>query len=171
MTMRLEDHIAAIEAAVGDAREGLPQPVFDLICRLTPIVNVDLLIRNERRETLLTWRHDDLYLGWHIPGGVIRFKERMADRIAAVARRELSAAVTLVKPEPVAITEIIQPVRRARGHFVSFLFECALTGPLDERLRHAGGEPEDGQWAWHATYPPAMIGSHEMYRRFIESPA
>lgn len=166
--MRLEDHIAAIDAAVADPQHGLPTPLFDLLSRLTPMLNVDLLIRNEQRQTLLTWRHDDLYLGWHIPGGVIRFKEQMAERIAAVARLELGATVRLLQPEPVAIHQIIQPVRRARGHFVSFLFECALTSPLDESLAFTDGSPQNGQWAWHATYPPAMIGSHEMYRRFIE---
>ena len=166
--MRLEDHVAAIDAAAREPEKGLPEAVFDLLSRLTPMLNVDLLIRNERRETLLTWRHDELYLGWHIPGGVIRFKERMEDRIAAVARLELGTTVRLVKPEPVAIHQIIQPVRRARGHFISFLFECELTGHLDESLAFRSGSPQNGQWAWHATYPPAMIGSHEMYRRFID---
>jgi len=166
--MRLDEYIAAIESAVGDPTNGLPQPVFDLLCRLTPMLNVDLLIRNERGETLLTWRHDELYLGWHIPGGVVRFKEQMADRVAAVAKAELGVSVRILKPDPVAITQVIQPVRRARGHFVSFLFECELASPLDETQRFEGGEPRDGQWAWHASYPPAMIGSHAMYRRFIE---
>jgi colanic acid biosynthesis protein WcaH len=75
--MRLEEHIAAIEAAVADPRGGLPEPIFRLLARLTAMVNVDLLVRNDRRETLLTWRQDDLYRGWHIPGGIIRYKERM----------------------------------------------------------------------------------------------
>lgn len=166
--MSLEDHIRGIEAAVGDPTKGLPQEVFDLIGRLTPVVNVDLLIRNDQRETLLTWRHDELYLGWHVPGGVIRFRERMADRIAAVAKLELGATVRLLQPDPVAIHEIIQPARRARGHFISFLFECELTSPLDESCTFRGGPPQHGQWAWHTVYPPAMIGSHEMYRRFID---
>jgi colanic acid biosynthesis protein WcaH len=165
--MRLEDHIAAIDAAVGDATRGLPEPVFRLVGRLTPVVNVDLLIRNERRETLLTWRHDDLYLGWHIPGGVVRFKERMAERIAAVARAELGATVS-ARPEPSAMHEIITHKRDARGHFVSFLFECALTSGLDETLRYRGGPPQNGQWAWHAAYPADMIDSHAVYRRFID---
>ena len=71
--MTLEDHVAAIAAAIGDARQGLPEPVFRLLGRITPVVNVDLLVRNERGETLLTCRQDDLYLGWHLPGGVVRF--------------------------------------------------------------------------------------------------
>ena len=61
-----------------------------------------------------------------------------------------------------------KPVRRARGHFISFLFECELTSPLDADLAFKSGSPQNGQWAWHAAYPPAMIGSHEMYRAFID---
>ena len=97
--MRLEEHIAAIESSIEDSRKRLPQPVFDFISRITPVVNVDLLIRNDRGEILLTWRHDELYHGWHVPGGVVRFKERMADRVAAVARAEIGTDVSM-KPEP-----------------------------------------------------------------------
>lgn len=167
--MSLEDHIRGIEAAVGDPTKGLPQEVFDLIGRLTPVVNVDLLIRNDQRETLLTWRHDELYLGWHVPGGVVRFKEEMARRVAEVARTELGATVRM-NADPAAITQIINPRRNARGHFVAFLFECQLTSPLDETLRYTGGAPKPGQWGWHASYPPDMIDAHEIYRRFIDPP-
>lgn len=168
MSMRLEEHVAAIDASVDDPRKQLPQPVFDLISRITPVVNVDLLVRNERREILLTWRHDELYHGWHVPGGVLRFKEHMSDRVAAVAQTELGTAVTM-KPEPLAVTEIIEPERAARGHFVSFLFDCTLDRPADGTLRYRGGEPKPGEWAWHASYPLDMIGAHEIYRRFFHA--
>jgi ADP-ribose pyrophosphatase YjhB (NUDIX family) len=165
--MRLEDYIAAIEASIDDPRKRLPQPVFDLISRITPVVNVDLLVRNERREILLTWRHDNLYHGWHIPGGVVRFKERLADRVAAVAQSELGTAVTMI-PTPLAVNEIIHPERAARGHFVSFLFDCTIDGPADETRRYRGGAPNSGEWSWHAAYPPDMITAHEIYRRFFD---
>jgi ADP-ribose pyrophosphatase YjhB (NUDIX family) len=165
--MELTEHIEAIDRAVADARRGLPRPVFDLVSRLTPLVNVDVLVRNDKGETLLTWRSDEFYRGWHIPGGVIRFKEQMADRIAEVARIELGAAVAIVGQAPVAVTPIMHPVRLTRGHFISFLFECALTSPLDESRRHAGGELMGGQWAWHSSCPSTIIPQHEIYRRFI----
>ena len=167
--MRLDEHITAIEASIADPRARLPQPVFDLMSRITPVVNVDLLIRNDRREVLLTWRHDELYHGWHVPGGVVRFKERLADRAAAVGHTELGAAVTM-RPEPLAVTEIIEPERAARGHFVSFLFDCTLDGPADETRRYRGGAPKPGEWAWHAGYPPDMISAHHIYRRFFDGP-
>ena len=165
--MRLEEQIDAIESAVADPCQGLPEPVFRLVTRLTPMVNVDLLIRNERRETLLTWRHDDLYRGWHLPGGIIRYKERMDTRVAAVARAELGAVVT-IKGAPVAMNEIIHLDRKARGHFIAFLVECDLATPLDETLRYQEGPPQHGQWAWHGTYPPDMIDSHDIYRYLFD---
>jgi ADP-ribose pyrophosphatase YjhB (NUDIX family) len=165
--MRLDEHIDAIESAIADPRRGLPDEVFGLLTRLTPMNNVDLLIRNDRRETLLTWRDDGLYRGWHIPGGIIRFKERMADRVAEVARLELGAAVT-IKGAPVAVNEVIHVERHVRGHFIAFLFECELASGLDDSRRHAGGPPAHGQWAWHGSFPSDMIRSHEMYRRFID---
>ena len=168
--MTLEEHIRAIEDVVGDARAGLPEPVFALLSRLTPMVNVDLLIKNDRRETLLTWRDDELYLGWHVPGGVVRFKEPLQHRVGAVASSELGTTVSMSR-EPLAVNEIITVERDARGHFLSFLFECRLDGPPDPALRFAGGRPARGQWAWHASFPADMIASHAMYRTFIDPPS
>jgi colanic acid biosynthesis protein WcaH len=165
--MRLEDHVGAIAAAIGDARRGLPEPVFELLGRITPVVNVDLLIRNGDGETLLTWRHDALYLGWHLPGGVVRFKEALAGRVAEVARLELGATVS-TGAAPIAIHEVVEPVRADRGHFISFLFECTLTSDPDETRRYRGGPPKNGQWAWHASSPPDLIDAHGIYRRFID---
>jgi colanic acid biosynthesis protein WcaH len=165
--MHLDEHIDAIESAIADPRRGLPDEVFHLVTRLTPMTNVDLLIQNDRRETLLTWRDDELYRGWHIPGGIIRYKERMSERVAEVARLELGAVVTITGG-PVAVNEVIHVDRRVRGHFIAFLFDCKLASGPDEKLRHSGGPPARGQWAWHGAFPPDMIRSHEMYRRFIE---
>lgn len=167
--MDLEEHIDAIESATGDPRQGLPDEVFRLVTRLTPMANVDLLIQH-RRQTLLTWRDDGLYLGWHVPGGIIRFKERMADRVAEVARLELGALVT-IRPGPVAVNEIIHVERHERGHFIAFLFACELTTEPDETLQYDGGPPKHGQWAWHSRCPPDIIASHEMYRRFLDHEA
>jgi colanic acid biosynthesis protein WcaH len=138
---------------------------------MTPIVNVDLLIRNRRQETLLTWRADNYWPpGWHVPGGIVRFKEKIADRIRAVAVGELHASVKWKDP-PLAVHELIQPVRKERGHFISFLYVCTLTRALDEDFRYKKGPPQPGQWAWHATCPRNIIPVHEIYRKLIESSA
>jgi colanic acid biosynthesis protein WcaH len=163
--MGLDETAHAIESAVGDPRRGLPNAVFQLVTRLTPMLNVDVLVRRNGR-TLLTWRDDAYYHGWHVPGGIVRYKERMADRLAEVARLELGTTI-VSKSAPLAINEIIHEDRAVRGHFISFLFECELTGPLDQ-ARHRTGPPRHGDWAWHAITPAEIIRSHEMYRRFID---
>src|SRR3954451_13793393 len=71
---------AVLDAWVGEPVDGLPEEFFLFLSRYTPIVNVDLLIQEaigeDRRRTLLTWRDDETYgAGWHVPGGIIRYKE------------------------------------------------------------------------------------------------
>lgn len=160
--------IEQLETAAGDPRMGLPEDVFLFVTRLTPMINVDLLIRDLEGRTLLTWRDDgyEYSPGWHIPGGIIRYKESSADRIQAVARIELGTTVHF-QPEPLTIREVIHPVRKNRGHFISILYLCELTGPLDEAHHFAAGEPSPGQWAWHSQCPPNLIPVHDMYRPFL----
>ncbi len=164
---RLKESVDAIASFVGDARKGLPDEVFRLVTSLTPMLNVDLLIKNEEQHTLLTWREDEFYQGWHVPGGIVRYKERMVDRVAAVARIELGARVR-INGGPVAINEVMHPTREVRGHFISILYACDLAGPLDEARRQGPGSPKHGDWAWHATCPPQILRQHEMYRHLIE---
>lgn len=131
------------------------------------MVNVDLLIKNVSNETLLTWREDEYYgPGWHVPGGIVRFKETIAARISAVAMSELGASVEFGK-EPLAMNEIMNAARDTRGHFISLLYECVLTSPLDQALEYKTGPVRNGQWSWHAGCPANLIRVHEVYRTFI----
>ena len=161
------DTIATLRRAVGSAHTGLPDDVFLFISSLTPMVNVDLLVRDGSGRVLLTWREDAFYgPGWHIPGGIIRFKEQTADRIAAVARSELSATVTFDKT-PLCVHEMFNHTRDIRGHFISLLYACWLTAPLDELHRFQPDQPRAGGWAWHAACPPNLIPPHHVYRRWF----
>lgn len=159
--------IDQLESFIKDPSKGLPEEIFLFISRITPLVNVDLLIKNERNQTLLTWRDDGYYPGsWHVPGGILRFRETMAERIRAVAAAELGASLDFSNT-PLAMNEVILPVFRNRGHFISFLFQCTLTGAPDEKLRYREGSPRAGEWAWHDACPDNLIPVHEMYRSFI----
>lgn len=159
--------IQRLESVVEDPSKGLPEDVFLFISRITPMINVDLLIRNEKQHTLLTWRDDGYWApGWHIPGGIVRFKELISDRLNAVAACELRAGIAF-KNEPLAINEVIHPSRKNRGHFISLLYECVLTSALDGKLRYHKGIPKPGEWAWHKKCPENIIAVHEMYRPYI----
>jgi ADP-ribose pyrophosphatase YjhB (NUDIX family) len=165
--MSLPELIDALESQIANPARGLPQDAFLFISRLTPMINVDLLVRNDRNETLLTWREDEYYgPGWHVPGGIVRFKETMASRIAAVAASELGASVAFAK-DPLTMVEIMHPSRDTRGHFISVLYDCRLTGPLNPDIEYKTGPARHGQWAWHAESPLALIAEHAVYRRFI----
>ena len=159
--------LSALEAWAPEPAAGLPEELFLLFSRFMPLVNVDLLVQDERRGTLLTWREDEFYgPGWHVPGGIIRYKETAEDRIRATARRELGADVAF-DAEPMAVEQSIDPHRRERGHFISLVYRCRLMGPPDPGLKYVAGEPRRDQWAWHKACPPDLIAAQASYRRFF----
>lgn len=166
--MELSELIKTIEEDyIKDPFKGLPEDVFLFISRITPLVNVDLLIKNEKEQTLLTWREDGFFEpGWHVPGGIIRYKEPINKRIGETAKTELGALV-MFDESPLAINQIILPGQRNRAHFISLLYKCELIGEPDEKLRYRGGRPKHGQWAWHDRCPKNLLKVHEIYRKFI----
>jgi colanic acid biosynthesis protein WcaH len=163
----IEKSINTLESCIENPSEGLPEELFLFTSRITPLINVDLLIKNEHGHTILTWRDDRFYSpGWHIPGGIVRYKETFADRIRAVAKNELGAEVEF-DPTPLAINEIIQDKRKTRGHFISLLYQCKLATRLDESLRCKSDPPNPNEWLWHSSCPENMISVHEIYRKYI----
>ena len=166
--LTLEDAVREIERAVLHPETGLSDEVFRLVTKLTPMINVDLLIKNDAGETLLTWRDDPLCEpGWHIPGGIIRFEETIEHRIHAAALSELGTEVSF-EPEPLKVTEFILPHQDCRNHFISLLYRCRLTGVLPEYLRCRDlNRPAPGQGAWFSGRPDRLLKVHEKYVSFI----
>jgi ADP-ribose pyrophosphatase YjhB (NUDIX family) len=159
--------IDTLEGALGDPRRGLPEELFLLVSRLTPLINVDLLIQDDRSRTLLTWRDDDFFgAGWHVPGGIIRYKEPAADRLRACAREELGAEIAF-DPAPILVWESIR-AEDTRGHFISLLFRCRLLNPPDPG-RAASDPPRSGQWRWHHGCPPDLLEAHRSYAQLLGS--
>lgn len=156
-----------LEANAENPRGDLPEDLFLLISSVIPMVNVDLLIKDSQNRTLLTWRDDEIYgSGWHLPGGVIRFRETAADRVRKVARVELGAEV-IFEPTPLWVAEIIHPTRDLRGHAVALLYRCELGSKLRADLEYRGGLPTSGAWKWHAHCPPDLLPFHRAYARFL----
>ena len=107
-----------------DPAEGLGDQLFLAVAPLTPIVNVDILIVQEG-NILLSWRDDEQCgAGWHLPGGCVRLKETLEQRLHVCAKSELGTDV-FCDMKPVLITENIEPKRdMGRTHFISFLYQC-----------------------------------------------
>ena len=165
--MNIPEAIAALERAVPDPSRGLPDEVFYYISKTTPLVNVDLLVKDEKGRTLLAWR-DDEYCGkgWHIPGGIVRFRETLEARLRKVAQSEIGADVEFDKV-PLAVKECINNERAVRSHFISILYKCSLPGSFSPA--NTGLAPDAaGHLKWHDACPQDLLRYHEMYRRFIE---
>ncbi len=161
-----EQAAALMTAACPDARAGLAQPLFLAVSRLTPLVNVDLLVTDDQGRLLMTWRSDTFYgPGWHVPGGILRFKESAAARIAAVAKTELGAQIDAAS-HPWRVMELIATERDLRGHFITLSYPCRLLTGLPEDRRSAR-EPEHGQWAWFDKLPTQTITQHRFYESWF----
>ena len=152
---------------IPNSKAGLPQEAFYFVSQLTPMINVDLLIKNKLGQTLLTWRDDKFYgPAWHIPGGIIRFKEKIEDRINKVAENELGCEVKFCTT-PLDIREMMNKDRDIRGHFISMLYSCEIVGNPDNLKRSLDNNPQHGQWAWHEEAPLNLLTVHEPFRKFI----
>ena len=133
------------------------------------MVNVDLLIQDEKGRTLLAWR-DDPYcgLGWHVPGGIIRFKENWLTRVREVAKKEIGAEISC-RDKPLAFHQVIID-QSTRGHFISILYKCFLSSkfvPKNEGL----SAREPGYLKWHRSCPENLLEVQAMYRKYIQEAA
>ena len=150
-----------------DAANGIGEDLYLAISQLTPSINVDLIIKSDDRlKTLLTWRDDRYYgPGWHVPGGVIRFKEKMLTRVHKVAEKELQRHLSSVNG-PIGFHEMFNQTRDIRGHFISFVYEVTLAEPPDAE-QGASKVPRNGQWQWFETCPENLISNQSDLRGYI----
>ena len=168
--MDLSEAIAVLGKHVPDPSKGLPDEIFYYISRTTPLVNVDLLVTDENGRTLLAWR-DDAYSGkgWHVPGGIVRWRETLETRLQKVAESEIGTKVNF-EATPIAVHQFIHPERENRSHFVTLLYRGFLPGtfvPQNKGL--SAGDP--GYLLWHASCPEIMVKCHEIYRAYLSRPA
>ncbi len=164
--MDLKEAVAILDEAVPNPNAGLPDDVFYFVSRMTPLINVDLLIKDSRGRVLLSWRDDEYTpTGWHIPGGIIRFKETMGERVQKVAHREIGIDVSF-DPIPIAINEMIQWKQASRSHFISLLINCRV--PDDFEPDNKGRTHTDpGYLLWHQAVPVNLIDCHGVYARYF----
>ena len=147
-------------------QDGLPDHLFKYVSSITPIINVDLLIHNPKKGIILSWRSDEFYgPGWHVPGGIIRFKENIVDRLYHVAKQEINLNQDL-EFSFISINQIMNPNRDIRGHFISLLFACKLDNPkLDNKNIE---ENKNGYFRWHDKLPKKIIKQHKRYEKYMK---
>ena len=164
--MNIFEAITVLEQAVENPKNGLPDEIFYFISSMTPLVNVDLLIKDREGKILLAWRDDEYAgTGWHLPGGIIRFKEKIEERIIKVAQLEIGREVSFDKA-PIEIREIIHETRSVRGHFISMLYDCFINNDLelDNRDKKLS---DSGFLMWHQEMPDNLLSCHVEYGKYF----
>ena len=154
--------------------DGLGKELFLQVSSLVPIVNVDLLVYNEREQFLLTWRDDShCGRGWHIPGGCIRFKETCETRIEKVALEELGIRQIAFDIEPIKVFQIINHEHRdltnqnERGHFITLVYKCyAPSDFIIDNQKFKKGEV--GYMKWFDQLPDDLLSIQSCYREIIK---
>ena len=68
----------------------LPDETFKSIIQHTPLISIDLIVRNEKSEVLLGKRVNAPAKGyWFVPGGRVRKNETLDDAFVRLVREEL----------------------------------------------------------------------------------
>lgn len=159
-----------------DPTKGLPQELFLFATTLIPCANIDLFVTDENRRLLLTWRDDEFYgQGWHIPGGCLRLKETLENRIQQTAINELGSKViydidnfitreTMVSKDRPWLTNQLE-----RCHNISMLFFCRLPEGYEVKNKE-NDEHTSGYLKWFDHIPADLLEAHkELYGDLIYS--
>jgi colanic acid biosynthesis protein WcaH len=141
----------------------LPQHLFDYISTITPLVNVELILKDCTPSIVLSWRDDGLYgPGWHLPGGIVRHKESLLSRVREVAR--LECGITKIQTcNLIQINQIMNPHRDLRGHFISFVFGVTTANQFIQ----TSPELVDGAVCSFTKVPVNLIDQHQRYHGLI----
>lgn len=128
-----------------DPHLGLGEKLFNKIVKLVPFVACEVLIYDKKKGVLLTWRDDRYWKSWHIPGGLLRFRESFDERIQTVARDELGVHISSHK-----LIDTYNYIDDPRGHSIGFVFLCKTTDT-----------PTDGKW--FKKIPKNLIAHHRPF--------
>jgi hypothetical protein len=161
----IKDIIIELEKFVDNPLKNLPDDIFYFIGRMTPYINVDLLIKCPKRGVLLTWRNDKYAgNGWHLPGGIIRFREEIKKRVLEVGIQELDVTIS-DSNGPLAVNEIIINDQVDRSHFISLLYECIIEKDKFDKLVDSCNK--DSKKSFFKTKPDNLLSWHEIYKDFF----
>lgn len=159
--------IDALQQFIIDPEEGLPEDIFLFLTSIIPMINVDLLIRDEKGRVLLSWRDDDIHgKGWHVPGGIFRLHETFEERIQKTALGEIGCNI-IHSEKPIDIVEIINKSRKLRSHFITMVYDCRL--PNGFMISNKGrNEEQMGFLKWHDCFPQDMVMEHIFYKKYFQ---
>ena len=131
--------------------EPLPKDEFDRIFSRVPRLTVEVLITSQERGVLLALRDVDPCRGmWNLPGGTVRFGERLVDAVRRVAADELGVSVRV-------------------GSLVGYIeypshYENGLDSPVGLVFRAEPLDQAQSRGQWFTALPENM---HEEQKEFL----
>jgi len=128
-----------------------PYPVFIALCKSVPMVAVNLAVMPDKDHVLLTYRKDEFYDSWHIPGSILRYKESPEDAIKRVCCKELS--VKIKKLQFVGYFNDYD----VRGHELVLLY---VARPINK--------PKDGQYFKLGKFPKKIIKEQKQELEYLK---
>jgi len=124
-----------------NTKEVWPKAIFDSLVKHVTFVACECAVIDSHGALLLTWRDDQFWKGWHIPGGLLRYKESFLTRIRATLKRETGLTVIRAK-----LLDVYNYQNDPRGHSISMLFLCTCRGSAKKGT-------------WFKKVPPRMISA------------
>jgi 8-oxo-dGTP pyrophosphatase MutT (NUDIX family) len=132
-----------------DSVHPLDEEEYKYIYSKVPRLSVEVIVRNESGAVYLTRRSIEPCKGqWHLPGGTVRFGEKLHDAVCRIAAKELSI-------------EVQEAVHRGVVEYPSH-YSNGLDSPVGlafEVTRYDGTlavNYEASDSGWFKTLPPAM---------------
>lgn len=146
----------------------LSKEEFEKISEVSPIINVDLLIYNENKEILLSWRNDEFDKGWHFPGRCVRHQETLEIAAKACLVYEIGAYNKNIDPFMIDYNEIINYDRKVRAHFISFLYKYYLSSKTFLYINNDKKENNAGYLKWFYKMPENLINCQkQIYNNYF----
>jgi len=115
-----------------------PLEAFMLALSLTPVANVEVVIRNDQGHVLMTYRGDADFTGWHFPGGLISFGENIENSCKRVAFKEVKSDVNNFQVIGIINNSDLEKDKRHykghpfSNHFIAIVVTCDLIGDFEE---------------------------------------
>lgn len=121
----------------------MPFAVMREIASLVPLPAVEVLVTRDGRDLLLTYRKDDFWNGWHVPGGYVACEEPFEAACTRITRRELGIEVRMY--------EVLDAFVWLTHPYASTISILCLCRPL--------GQPREGEFFTVA--PDPMVANHD----------
>ncbi|RLL47437.1 GDP-mannose mannosyl hydrolase [Acinetobacter cumulans] len=98
----------------------LPDETFKSVIQHTPLISIDLIVRNEQGEVLLGKRVNAPAKGyWFVPGGRVRKNETLDDAFVRLVREELGIESGITRADA-----------KFLGVFEHFYDDCVFSGDV-----------------------------------------